>query len=317
MTTTPRNTPVAPAEQAKALLADAAREDRFYDPSSYDQDPRYALREGDDAATAMYAAQAATAHAMLAVTDELAGLRAELRQAVGAPREDLAQLASAVRGLAAAVATSAAQDTDVAGALRELTRTLADRMDGQTDQVLAVKDVVEDGLADITDVLEARRGGWWSRLLWWRISHRATRPGLTPDSDAAGTDPEADVEVDTAPAIALPVLHDSQRAQEALTVLQADLQNGSPALDIAGQAWNAREAVVDTLVRVQALPERISKNGAVQDAVLLLAASLEAVGPAHQLSVAGVREVSERLAELVQAVASASLATPLTGTEVA
>ncbi|MEU5869577.1 hypothetical protein ABZ815_51030 [Nonomuraea sp. NPDC047529] len=181
--TTP-NTPVAPAEQAKALLADAANRDRFYDASMYDQHPRYALREGDDAATAMYAAQAATAHAMLAVADELAGLRAELRQAITAPREDLAQLASLVHGLATAVAAVAAHDADTAGAVGDLTRTLADRMDNQADQVLAVKEAVEEGLADITDVLEARRGGWWSRLLWWRTSRRLTGSGLAPNSGA-------------------------------------------------------------------------------------------------------------------------------------
>ncbi|MFI7455459.1 hypothetical protein ACIBQX_48930 [Nonomuraea sp. NPDC049714] len=166
--TPPARTPAASAEQAKALLAYAADERHFSTP--YYDDTHVILQERD-AATALYAAQAATATAMLAVAGELAELRAEIRQAT-AIRSDLADIATAVRGLAsAAVVTSASPTADVASAVRELTTTLGERMDERADEVEAVRDAVEEGLADVADVVELLvrpRGGWWSGLLWWR-----------------------------------------------------------------------------------------------------------------------------------------------------
>lgn len=167
--TPPVQTPVAAAEQAKALLARAADNRHFY--NLYYDDSHPPILHERDAATALYIAQAATANAMLAVAGELAELRADVGQAT-ALRSDLADIATAVRGLASAlVATSVTQTADVAGAVRELTTTLAEHMDEQTDQVEAVRDTVEDGLADVANVVELLvrpRGGWWSRLLWWR-----------------------------------------------------------------------------------------------------------------------------------------------------
>jgi hypothetical protein len=150
--------PAAPAEQAKALLADAAHAERFYSP--YLDDSHRVLQKLD-AGTAQYAAQAATAHAMLAVAEELAGLRAELRQAVGAPREDLFQLASAVRGLAAAVATSAAQDADTAAAVRDLAATLDQGVEF-ADTAAAATDSIATSMHDLLDVIDRPR--WWQ----WR-----------------------------------------------------------------------------------------------------------------------------------------------------
>ncbi|MER7366325.1 DUF6197 family protein [Nonomuraea wenchangensis] len=183
MTTPPVQIPSL-AEQAKALLAHAADERHFYE--GYVNDNHRTLHERD-AATALYAAQAATAHAMLAVVDELAGLRADLRQTAVAPRQDLAQLVGLVHNLATAVATAAAQDADTAGAIRDLHRTLADRMDNQADQVQAVRDEVEDGLANVADTMtllfDRRRSRWWSRL-WWPVRPRSAqaRPSV---ADAA------------------------------------------------------------------------------------------------------------------------------------
>jgi methyl-accepting chemotaxis protein len=168
--TPPAQTSVAAAEQAKALLAYAADGRHFYNPY-YDE--THVILQERDAATAMYVAQAATANAMLAVAGELAELRAELRQAT-AIRSDLADIATAVRGLAGSLVTSAAQTADVARAVRELNTTLAEHMDEQADQVEAVRDAVEEGLADVANVIDVvellvrPRGGWWSRLLWWR-----------------------------------------------------------------------------------------------------------------------------------------------------
>ncbi|MEZ7132664.1 hypothetical protein ACBR40_45640 [Nonomuraea sp. AD125B] len=301
------------AEQSKALLADAANRDRFYENSSVcDKQLRYALRKGDDAATAMYAAQAATAHAMLAVVDELAGLRAELRQTAAAPREDLAQLASLVRNLATAVATAAAQDADTASAIRDLHRTLAEGMDNQADQVLAVKGAVEEGLADVTDVLEARRGGWWSRLLWWRINHRATRPGATPDSMAASTPslPPLDSPLPVVPAIPA-----GQDALERLAYLREVLADWAVTLPdnpnrsglrqglaaTVYEAWEATHAVIPKVVDS-------SVSGPVQDAVLRLGSALQEMGPAGVPSMESVRAVSDRLTELLKVVAAEAVA---------
>jgi hypothetical protein len=168
--TPPVQTLITAAEQAKALLANAADSRNFYNPY-YDESHPPILHERD-AATALYTAQAATANAMLAVVGELAELRAEIHQAT-ALRSDLADIATAVRGLASAlVATAVTQTADVARAVRELNTTLAEHMDEQTDQVEAVRDAVEEGLADVASVVELLvrpRGGWWSRLLlWWR-----------------------------------------------------------------------------------------------------------------------------------------------------
>lgn len=317
MTTTPNT---APAEQAKALLADAAHTERFYSPYL---DTSQRVLQPMDTGTAQYAAQAATAHALLAVVDELAGLRAEMRQAVGAPREDLFQLASAVRGLAAAVATSTAQDTDVAGAIRDLARTLADRMDGQADQVLAVKEAVEEGLADVTDVLEARRGGWWSRLLWWRLRRTAqARPGIADEREAltgttaakAITATDSRLPLDP-PLPVVPAIPAGQGALEKLAYLREFLADWAVTLPddpnrsglrqglaaTVYDAWEAAHAVIPKVVD-------FSVSGPVQDAVLRLGSALEEMGPAGVPSMAAVQAVSNRLTELLKVVAAEAVA---------
>ncbi|WP_127931670.1 hypothetical protein [Nonomuraea polychroma] len=154
MTTTSPVQTHSPAEQAHALLAYAADEHHFY--TSY-ADGHPSLHK-HDAATAMYAAQAATA--LLAVVGELAELRAGLQQAA-AMGEDIADIASGVRELTAALKP-----------LEEI----AGSVDGLTDQVEAVRDEVEDGLAAVASEVELlvgrRRSRWWSWLRWpvrrWR-----------------------------------------------------------------------------------------------------------------------------------------------------
>ncbi|MEO3892200.1 hypothetical protein [Nonomuraea sp. B5E05] len=161
MTTTPPAQSLSPAQQAKALLAYAADESRFHDTYTYDGTCRRRdrLNEAEEA-TATYAAQAATAHALLAVLDELRELRTDLRQAAAARREELPNLAAGVRELATA--------------LKPLSD-IAESVDGLTDQVEAVRDEVEDGLATVASGVELladrRRSRRWSRL-WWPVRRR-------------------------------------------------------------------------------------------------------------------------------------------------
>ncbi|MEV4364591.1 hypothetical protein [Nonomuraea sp. NPDC049625] len=307
------------AEQAKALLADAANKDRFYENSSIcDDQLRYALRKGDDAATAMYAAQAATAHAVLGVVDQLGELRAEVRQAVGAPREDLFQLASALRGLAAALTASAERDADVAGAIRALTGTLAERMDTQADQVQAVRAEVEDGLAAMADTMtllfDRRRGHWWSRLWPSRRRHvamAASETAAEPERVAEAT--QSFPPLDTAPLV--PAIPAGQRALEQLAHLREVLADWAVTLPNNPNRSGLRQGLAATLYETweathAVIPKVVdsSVSGPVQDAVLRLGSALEEMGPAGVPSMESVRAVSDRLTELLKVVAAQAVA---------
>ncbi|MFI9846736.1 hypothetical protein ACIHFD_57620 [Nonomuraea sp. NPDC051941] len=293
-------------EQAKALLADAANKDRFYENSSIcDDQLRYALRKGDDAATAMYAAQAATAHAMLGVVDQLGELRAEVRHAVGAPREDLFQLASALRGLATALTTSAERDADVAGAIRALTGTLAERMDTQADQILAVRNEVEEGLASVAGGVELladrRRSRWWSRLPWRR--HRTgaqPRPSITEVREAL---------MGTAAANAITAT--GEKALSLLAGLDAADQDTTRPLVLAGGAPAHQAWCVINQIAAQGrfLPDALRDHWLVRPAQQQLEETLQRVLTTELTAAAAVADLRQAVTGLTAAVEVAAATT--------
>ncbi|UBU19185.1 hypothetical protein [Nonomuraea gerenzanensis] len=299
MTTTPHAQNPSPAEQAKALLANAAHSDNFYD-SFGAHTPRL---HKQDAATATYETQAATAHAMLGVVDELGELRSEVRQAVGAPREDLFQLASALRGLAAALTTFAERDADVADAIRALTGTLAERMDAQTDQVQAVRDEVEEGLAGVAGGVELladrRRSRWRSRLPWRR--HRTgaqPRPSITEVREALmGT------------AAAKAITATGEKALGLLAGLDAAGQDTTRPLVLAGgapahQAW----CVINQLAaQGRFLPEGLREHWSVRPAQQQLEETLQRVLTTGLTAAAAVADLREAVTGLTAAVEVAAV----------
>lgn len=156
----------ARVEQAKALLADAANKDRFYENSSmYDEQPRYALRKGDNAATAMYAAQAATAHAVLGVVDQLADIATSLRT--------LARTPYAVQQLAQHVSVTgkAVQDrlADLGNEVHDLTATVdqgVEFADSAVSSIASVAVTVHELTDAVLRLSEPRPRWWqWSRRL--------------------------------------------------------------------------------------------------------------------------------------------------------
>ncbi|MDR8415058.1 hypothetical protein MTP10_40805 [Nonomuraea sp. 3-1Str] len=166
----------AARHEARALLAYAADEHHFYSPVYTDGSRSQRLTEAS-APTATYAAQAATAHALLAITGELA----ELRQSVGqmaAVRQDLADIAAAVRELATAVT---AASTDVVDQVADLSTTL-DQVAGK-----GLADVATEvaGLAAAVDDHGQRRRSW--RDLF-RRQHPADLPADPTALSARPTD---------------------------------------------------------------------------------------------------------------------------------
>ncbi|MEU6721584.1 hypothetical protein ABZ897_59960 [Nonomuraea sp. NPDC046802] len=305
--TTPPVQNLTPAEQARALLADAARTNRFYTPHSWTDDNRQVLRE-NDGATAMYAAQAATAHAVLEVVGELRALREAVRHVLAVrnelfeARRDLADIASAVRGLTDVMTSGAAQTVDVANQLAELT-SVVDR--GQIDvarEVAAVAAAVDD---------HGSRRGWWSRLLRRRPAGPA-RPSV--DDEMRSLPP-----LDTVPPV-VPAISAGQCALERLAHLREVLADWAVTLpdspNVSGlrqglavtvyEAWEATRAVIAQVVG--GLPLGTSVSGGVQDAVLLLEAALHKMGPAGVPSVEAVQAVSDRLTELLKVVAAEAVA---------
>ncbi|MFI6498717.1 hypothetical protein [Nonomuraea typhae] len=174
-------TPLTSAGQARVLLASAARPGNFR--TDYDhRDAPYAVLQGKMAATATYQVQAATTHALLAVADELAALRAEVHK---------------VAGLGAAV-------VDVAEAVQDQSATIAQVGAEAAAQVVDLRDVFDAGLAGVDDTLRdvaaevaelagelvehrvesyARPLGWLAR---WRERRRA-RAEFDAMIDAAGS----------------------------------------------------------------------------------------------------------------------------------
>lgn len=298
MTTTPyaKNTP---AEQAKALLAYAADKSRFRSPFIDSPSVLY----DQDAATATYAAQAATAQALLAVVGELAALRVEVRRAATARLEELPNLASGMR--------------DLATALKPL-QDIADSVDGLTDQVEGVRDEVEDGLAVVADTMtllfDRRRSRWWSRLGWpvRRRRYLADRS----DTTVPETESRSPVDVEVAPVVTVPVIPAGQDALERLAYLREVLADWAVTLPdhpnrsglrqglavTVYEAWEATHGVVAQVVG--SLPAGVRVSGPVQDAVLFLAAALQEMGPAGVPSIEAVRAVSDRLTELLKVVAA-------------
>ncbi|MEQ4724995.1 hypothetical protein [Nonomuraea sp. B19D2] len=160
----------AAGHEARALLVAAADERNFRNP--YLDRSRSVLCDSY-AQTAVYQAQAATANALLAVAGELAELRAEVRQAASV-REDLADIADAVRHLAAEIVeTSAGQSADLGKQLAELTTAV--------DHGLA--DVARE-VADVAAAVEEHRG-----RRSWRSLFRRRRPAEKAPVDAV---PEAE-----------------------------------------------------------------------------------------------------------------------------
>ncbi|HEY9373149.1 hypothetical protein [Streptomyces sp.] len=167
----PFTTPVeaereARANQAESLLANAAHEDRFFD--CYGTQPS-TLRK-DEAATALYAAQAATAHALLSVRDELADIAGTLRL--------LAKTPAAIQWLADHVTAE--------GALlqKELEDTRGEVI-GLRSSVEAAGQPIASAIGDLTAAVDAfgqaaePRPRWWQ----WRI-RRALRAAAEPQETA-------------------------------------------------------------------------------------------------------------------------------------
>ena len=167
----PFTTPVeaereARANQAESLLANAAHEDRFFD--CYGTQPS-TLRK-DEAATALYAAQAATAHALLAVRAELADIATSLRT--------IAALPSAIDRLASHVT---AESTRLQAELRD---TRAEVI-GLRSSVEAAGQPIASAIGTLTAAVDALgqaaepRPRWWQ----WRI-RRALRAAAEPQETA-------------------------------------------------------------------------------------------------------------------------------------
>ncbi|MFI6793712.1 hypothetical protein ACIBG4_40910 [Nonomuraea sp. NPDC050383] len=151
------------AEQARALLAYAADGRHF---SEHYQDNHRTL-DKQDAATAMYAAQAATAHTLLAITDQLAALRHEVRQAA-ACRAELAQIATAVQYLAGANERSNARiEAALSGMTTSIEKTVSDGLDGIGDAIREHGETFDSAACDVIDVMDRPR--WWQ---WRRRSQR-------------------------------------------------------------------------------------------------------------------------------------------------
>ncbi|HUR74479.1 MAG TPA: hypothetical protein VMZ00_09385 [Sporichthya sp.] len=160
--TDPFTTPVeaereARVKQVNDLLAYAAHDHHFYNPYLGD-DPLIVMER--HAASVLYASQAATAHAMLAVRDELADIAASLRQ--------LAAMPAAVQwvGDNLTAAGQSVQDglTGLASEVHDL-RSAVEAGDSAADAVDAVALAV-NALAGAVDYLAEPRPRWWHR--WFR-----------------------------------------------------------------------------------------------------------------------------------------------------
>ncbi|NUW45510.1 hypothetical protein [Nonomuraea rhodomycinica] len=150
-------TTATPAEQAMALLAYAADGRHFYE--GYIHDNHRTLHERD-AATAMYAAQAATAHTLLAITSELAELREAVRQ-VAACRTELAEIATAVRYLAGAHDRSNARLEDaLSGITASIEKTASDSLDNIADAIRESSQTLDANLLGVQDALTPQPR-WW------------------------------------------------------------------------------------------------------------------------------------------------------------
>jgi hypothetical protein len=149
----------ARAKQAQYLLAWAADSRNFCTPYTDDQKVLY----DKDAATAMYAAQAAAAHAMLAVRDELADIAGSLRT--------LAAMPTAMQNVADHV--SALDDT-IGGGLAELTEAVHKHGLGLSDDQCAIVEalrahgeVVDSAVFGVADVMDRPR--WWQLRRRWTL----------------------------------------------------------------------------------------------------------------------------------------------------
>jgi hypothetical protein len=302
MSTEIPTTPGTPAEQAKALLAYAANDRHFYEPITWDGSRMARLRGDECSETAMYAAQAATAHALLAVVGELAALRADLQQQAAATREDLAGIAAEV--------------SDLATALTEPLTAVSGSVDGLTGQVEAVHDAVEEGLDVVADTMtllfDRRPRLWWLRLRSWRTRRHATRPDIGDGVDTAvGAAAMAhSLGIDTALPV-VPAIPAGQDALERLAHLREVLADWAATLPdnpnrsglrqgLAAtlyEAWEATHAVIPKVVDS-------SVSGPVQDAVLRLGSALEEMGPAGVPAIEAVQAVSDRLTDLLKVAAA-------------
>ncbi|MFI9553158.1 hypothetical protein [Nonomuraea endophytica] len=179
-------TPItAAAEQARALLASAAKPGNFRTEhdwgDGWGESVSFRVLRDSRAVTAGYEAQAATAHAMLAVAGELAGLRADVRE--GADLNcTLAEVVTALQDLTQVVVQAGAD--------------AADRGDGLVltlDSALYnIESAVSNAAAETADLTSelvehrvegyARPYGWLAR---WRARRRA-RTEFAAMVDAAG-----------------------------------------------------------------------------------------------------------------------------------
>ncbi|MFI7470538.1 hypothetical protein [Nonomuraea sp. NPDC049646] len=174
MTADQFTTPAAPAEQAKVLLSYAADDSHFFD-SFGTHLPL--LRGEKHTSTAMYAAQAATAHAMLAVRDELADIAASLRT--------LAAMPSAINTLAAHM--NALDDT-VGGGLAEIADAVHKHSLGASDDQCAIVEAinthgetVDSAISDVIDAMDRPR--WWQWRRRWTLRRLAKTMALTQVSE--------------------------------------------------------------------------------------------------------------------------------------
>lgn len=137
--------PVAAADQAKALLTYAASDRFFFTPYN---DESHRVLNDRDSATAMYAAQAATAHALLAIHADLTRIGDCLQAAARTPivlhelAEQVSDLASEVLGCNEATTVAA---MDVAAAIRE------------------TGEIVDSAMFGVVDVMDRPRPWQWRR----------------------------------------------------------------------------------------------------------------------------------------------------------
>ncbi|MFB4275697.1 hypothetical protein ACBJ59_10430 [Nonomuraea sp. MTCD27] len=163
------------AEQANDLLAYAAHDHHFYNPYLDDDLPAIIMER--HAASVLYASQAATAHATLAVHANLDRIAAAL--------EAMAKTPAAIQLLADHV--SALEDT-LGGGLAELVEAVHKHSlgvsDDQCEIVKAINghaDTVCDAVGNVAEVIDRVR--WWQwRRRWFNRRQRAAAVAGEPPS---------------------------------------------------------------------------------------------------------------------------------------
>ncbi|MGI5288001.1 hypothetical protein ACQEVF_32315 [Nonomuraea polychroma] len=154
MTTDPFTTPAeaereARVKQAHDMLAYAANAQHFYNPYMNDNLP--AVVHERHAASVLYASQAATAHAMLAVRDELADIAGSLRT--------LAALPAAAQHLAEQVKDGLENVTNEMFDLRSD----LEKASGPTDSAIRDVALTVHELTDAVLRLHEPQPRWWQR----------------------------------------------------------------------------------------------------------------------------------------------------------